>query len=291
MYNLDRSRYEKVRKETDESPFLYRLNNVCTPNHTFNLLWHEEMEIKYILSGKMNISCGTEIVCAQEGDVVISNPCEYHGNQVDKDERAEYQFVCVDINMIFGGNRLTDHFKEYVSGAYSFKNLIRNDKEVKKLVRMLFASFQDGKDPVYSVGIFYMLFASLQKHIDKNQKKLFRNEYSMRQKNVIDTAFSYIQNHYHEVIRLEDIASQCYLTEAHFCRLFKQLTGETPIFYINKFRINKAVSYLAESKYTIKEIAEKVGFYDEAYFCRCFRKYKGVPPSRYIAHQTEQGNQ
>ena len=156
---------------------------------------------------------------------------------------------------------------------------------------MLFTSFQENRDLLYSTGIFYMLFACLQKHIDKSQKKISRNEYSLRQKNVIDTAFSYIQNHYNETIRLEDIASQCFLTEAHFCRLFKQLTGETPIYYINKFRINKAISYLVESQLTIKEIAEKVGFYDEAYFCRCFRKYKGVPPSRYVAHQVDQNNQ
>ena len=266
MHNLDRSRYEKIRTEVDESPFLYRLRNVCTHNNVFNLRWHEEMEIKYILSGKMNISCGTEIICAQEGDVVISNPCEYHGNQVEKDDRAEYQFVCIDINRIFGDNDLTEHWKKYVSGGYRFKNLIRNDREVKKLVKMLFASFQDNRDLLYSTGLFYMLFSSLQKHIDKEQKHITRNEYSLRQKNVIDTAFAYIQNHYHETIRLEDIASQCFLTEAHFCRLFKQLTGETPIYYINKFRINKAVLYLAESQYSIKEIAEKVGFDDEAYF-------------------------
>ena len=246
------------------------------------------MEIKYILSGKMNISCGTEIVCAQEGDVVISNPCEYHGNQVEKGEYAEYHYVCVDINKIFGNNPLTEHLKEYISGSYSFENLIRNDKEIKKLVKALFMSFQENKSVLYSTGIFYMLFATLQKHIVKDHKRILQNEYSLRQKNMIDTAFAYIQNHYHESIRLEDIASRCYLTEAHFCRLFKQLTGETPIYYINKFRINKAVSYLADSQLTIKEIAEKVGFYDEAYFCRCFRKYKGVPPSRYMAHQKEQ---
>lgn len=288
MQNLDRSRYEKIRMDVEESPFVYRLNNSCTPEHIFNLRWHEEMEIKYIISGKMNISCGTEIVCAQEGDVVICNPCEYHGNQVEKDECAEYHYICVDINKIFGNNPLAQH---YAACDYCFENLIRNDKEVKKLVKALFASFQDNKSVMYSTGIFYMLFASLQRHINREHKRIARNEYSLRQKNVIDTAFAYIQNHYHETIRLEDVASRCFLTEAHFCRLFKQLTGETPIYYINKFRINKAVSYLAESRYTIKEIAEKVGFYDEAYFCRCFRKYKGVPPSRYITHQNEQGNQ
>ena len=111
MHNLDRPRYEKIRTDADESPFFYRLNNVCTHSDAFNLCWHEEMEIKYILSGRMNISCGTEIICAQEGDVVISNPCEYHGNQVEKDERAEYQFVCIDINKIFGGNVLTEYLQ------------------------------------------------------------------------------------------------------------------------------------------------------------------------------------
>ena len=288
MQNLDRPRYERIKMDVPESPFVYRLNNRWMNDYEFNLRWHEEMEIKYIISGKMNVSCGTEIVCAQAGDVVISNPCEYHGNQVEKGEFAEYHFVCVDINKIFGDNPLTEHFKEYVTGCYSFENLIRNDKEIKKLAKAFFTSLQDNKSILYSTGIFYMLFAALQKHIVKDNKRIYQNEYSLRQKNVIDTAFAYIQNHYYETIRLEDIASRCYLTEAHFCRLFKQLTGETPIYYINKFRINKAISYLAESQLTIKEISEKVGFYDEAYFCRCFRKYKGVPPSRYMAHQNEQ---
>jgi AraC-like DNA-binding protein len=105
---------------------------------------------------------------------------------------------------------------------------------------------------------------------------------SRRQREFVYTVFSYIHEHYAETIRLSELAGKCFMTEAHFSRTFKELMGEPPVSYINRYRINRAVLLMASTELSAKEIAERVGFSDEAYFSRAFKKYKGESPTAFL---------
>lgn len=61
----------------------------------------------------------------------------------------------------------------------------------------------------------------------------------------------------------------------------KSLTGKSPIMYIKEMRMNKAVQLLNEHKYSIAEVAYKVGFNDPHYFSKSFKQHFGVSPSEY----------
>lgn len=61
----------------------------------------------------------------------------------------------------------------------------------------------------------------------------------------------------------------------------KSLTGKSPIMYIKEMRMNKAVQLLNEHKYSIAEVAYRVGFNDPHYFSKSFKLYFGVSPSEY----------
>jgi YesN/AraC family two-component response regulator len=111
---------------------------------------------------------------------------------------------------------------------------------------------------------------------------------SRRQREFVYTVFSYIHEHYAETIRLSELAGKCFMTEAHFSRTFKDLMGEPPVSYINRYRINKATALLSTTALSLKEIAVRVGFSDEAYFSRAFKKYKGESPTVYVKTQREQ---
>lgn len=65
----------------------------------------------------------------------------------------------------------------------------------------------------------------------------------------------------------------------HFVRSFKQITGRSPIDYINKLRIDKAFSLLKEGKFNVTETALDCGFNDVNYFSRLFKKYNKMSPS------------
>ncbi|AFC28975.1 transcriptional regulator [Paenibacillus mucilaginosus 3016] len=65
---------------------------------------------------------------------------------------------------------------------------------------------------------------------------------------------------------------------------FKQVTGQTFIDYLTRYRLGQAKQLLTETDETIGEIALKVG-YQPPYFNRLFKKYEGVTPGQYREQQ------
>ncbi|MNR24769.1 HTH-type transcriptional activator Btr [compost metagenome] len=61
--------------------------------------------------------------------------------------------------------------------------------------------------------------------------------------------------------------------------MFKKATGETFTNYLIRLRLEKAKVLLAEGKYMIYEISEKVGYKNVAYFSSIFKKHFGMNPS------------
>ena len=70
----------------------------------------------------------------------------------------------------------------------------------------------------------------------------------------IKTVLSYITDHYHEKLYVQDLASQVNMNEQYFCRFFKRSIGKTPIDYINDYRLNKVIRLLETGDAQITEI-------------------------------------
>ena len=94
-------------------------------------------------------------------------------------------------------------------------------------------------------------------------------------------AKEYIESHFNENIRLEDVAKQIYLAPAYFGIYFKRETGMNFREYLFQIRMNKAVELLKDIRYNISEIASCVGYKDTHYFSKQFKKYMGVTPREY----------
>ena len=68
----------------------------------------------------------------------------------------------------------------------------------------------------------------------------------------------------------------------YFRRCFKEKTGQTPLAYLTKLRVNKAKMLLAESSFAgVADAALKCGFHDSFYFSTCFKKAVGCSPLQY----------
>jgi AraC family transcriptional regulator, arabinose operon regulatory protein len=81
--------------------------------------------------------------------------------------------------------------------------------------------------------------------------------------------------------KVRELAKLSGLSQPHFFRRFRQATGSSPIDLLRRERINHARRRLLQSKDSIKEIAEQVGYQDAFFFSRDFKRYTGVPPSTY----------
>lgn len=97
----------------------------------------------------------------------------------------------------------------------------------------------------------------------------------------IRLACSYVEEHYNEPIKLEDMAEVVNLNPAYFSTLFVKKTGQNFTEYVTLFRLKKACDLLSHSDMNINEIADSLGFPDARYFSKLFRKKMGLKPTEY----------
>jgi AraC-like DNA-binding protein len=98
---------------------------------------------------------------------------------------------------------------------------------------------------------------------------------------LIRDCIRYIEEHYPEEIRLDNLADRAYLSPEYFSKVFKRLTSQTPIEFINSVRLDKAKQLLASSSLPVTDIAYRTGFHDSNYFSRQFKKSTGLTPGDY----------
>ncbi len=102
----------------------------------------------------------------------------------------------------------------------------------------------------------------------------------------INKAKIFMENHYNDPISLDDIVAASGISKYHFTRLFHKGMSATPIQYLTKLRINKAMELLKNEALTIESIAIMIGFSNGNYFTKVFRSYLGVSPSTYRNSKT-----
>ncbi len=90
----------------------------------------------------------------------------------------------------------------------------------------------------------------------------------------VNKAKGYIKKFIDKKITVKEIAKYAHVSEAYLCTIFKKITGETIITYINKYRLYLIKMYITENGMTLKEACALVGVIDPAYASRLFRKYE-----------------
>lgn len=81
---------------------------------------------------------------------------------------------------------------------------------------------------------------------------------------------------------LNEIAEICGVSEGHFRKLFREYSGENPIDFRQKYRIEKAKQLLLLDTFSIGEIAEQLHFSDIYHFSKTFKKLVGISPQKYL---------
>jgi AraC-like DNA-binding protein len=71
------------------------------------------------------------------------------------------------------------------------------------------------------------------------------------------------------------------MSKYHFLRVFKSITGKTPIEYRNTIRLEHAKELLLDSDHSVTEIADITGFESNVYFCNAFKAKTGFSPSEF----------
>ncbi|MCK6472031.1 MAG: AraC family transcriptional regulator [Planctomycetes bacterium] len=82
-------------------------------------------------------------------------------------------------------------------------------------------------------------------------------------------------------LKVLDLAKQLFVSEVQFRKLFRRVTGMSPVRFLQRRRIERACSLLRGSDLGIEQIAEQCGFADASFFCRVFKHWTKMTPGHY----------
>ena len=241
-------------------------------------------ELTIILSGKGGYYVEGTTYEVEAGDIIICNPGMRHRNIIVNKAEPTVEFFTG-----FYGY----HFKNMPPGAIVLEDggcLLRLPSDARhEVLKQCYAMLAENE--ACQVGKYFMLKAYLMQILlimmreivgTPQQKQQGCNFESYNKSYAVKKIVNYLNESYGQKISLDQIAHNMYLSPVYVSKIFKEETGESPINYLIKIRLEKARDILAkEGAGSIKSIANAVGYEDVYHFSKLFKKYYSISPQNY----------
>ena len=162
---------------------------------------------------------------------------------------------------------ITDENGIYTNGgAYSFLNLMI----------YLVEKYYDRQTAVFCSKVFQI-------EIDRQSQSPFTifTGQKLHGDEVVKKAQAYIESNLYEKISVEHLSSKFSVGRRNFDRRFIKATGNTPVEYAQRVKIESAKKAFETSRKTINEVMYEVGYSDVKAFREVFRKITGMSPIEY----------
>lgn len=110
-----------------------------------------------------------------------------------------------------------------------------------------------------------------------------RGQWEGEDRGIVHTILEYIEHNYTDSnLNITTIAEEVNRNPRYISTLFRKETGEGILDYVNRLRIRKAQEILLNSKVTLEELSNMVGYSNVRTFRRAFSKIVGMVPSSYL---------
>ena len=97
----------------------------------------------------------------------------------------------------------------------------------------------------------------------------------------IQRVITYIYDNLDRTLSLEEIANVACLSNYHWHRIYREITGETVQTTIRRLRLLRAAKHLIEKEDPIEKVAKCAGYQDVSSFSRRFRQDYNMSPDQY----------
>lgn len=254
------------------------------------LHWHEEIEIIYVESGTLTVERDMVKETFYAGDFCFFNKGQLH-KLIATDKGCQHYAVLFNLKMLgfdFFDEAQSEIIFPLISEKMFFPYKINNCSILKNEFFNIVKTVSD-KDFMWYINAKASLLKIIAILAKENLFDLPK-EISINQPyriEIIKKIILYIQAHYSEKIKIDDLAAQVNFNTQYFCRFFKKATGKQPVEYINYYRIHQAAVLLLTTRRNVIDIASSVGFENYSYFIRKFREIMGCTPVQYKRQANE----
>lgn len=246
---------------------------------------HSTIEIYRILSGECYMDIQSEKIHCRENDFIMILPNAVHSFYLN--DQSDCSFLHIHFNPdMFSNIILEDHgihpitlMHAILFSSHFYHYLPATpviDQTLYKLIDLYSASGSLFSAANINVSLIDMMLHILDQTLTKDQLKdpQHKNSY-------VAYALNYIEEHYTQKIKQEDIASQLHISVRYLSKIFKSYMRLTLSNYINIYRINRSIDLMASTDLSLTEIALKVGFNDSQHYSKVFANVINATPSQY----------
>lgn len=238
--------------------------------------WHDGFEMTLILKGSIRHTCREHQYFTEEGDLLFIDSGAIHST-INASESKLCSLVTVisdeflkehlpDIqNLSFAITKGTPAYEKIRDYMYDIFHLLT--KEDPCCIHLLIKA--------KLLNIIYVMYTECR------ADKPFHPHNEFHSKKVMQ----YINEHYTEAITLDTAAQIAGLQKNYFSRCFKKQTGLSFKHYLNKIRLDAALSLLAEASFSMLDCALQAGFSGEKIMIDWCKKIYHTTPCQYLKLQ------
>lgn len=252
-----------------------------SPDYRYLCHWHEDIEFVYVLDGEMDYFVNGKSIPLRNGDMIIVNSGRLHYGYSDCKKDCHYYCVVLHPSLIVNNKKLYDRFITPLTGQSEPDYfLFEKDDEITQLLLKIYHA-KTGSSPSYELDVislfqtlwiqFYQRRMPFHSAIEENTDADVLVQRQM---------VSFIYQNYSSAIFLEDIAASGKVCRSKCCQIFKKYMGQSPMDFVNSYRLECSQQLLERSNLSITDICLTCGFNNQSYFTKQFRlKYQCTPKS------------
>ena len=142
-------------------------------------------------------------------------------------------------------------------------------------------------DPEYLLALIASLLAGRQRMMRQlgtvtKTEELEENTLSPRDTAFMDDLYAIMEKEIaNPDLNINALAEKMGLSRSKFYYKIKGLTGEKPLDFFKKYRLNRAAELLLDGRHNVSEVGYMTGFSSLTVFSRSFKQAFGVSPSEY----------
>jgi AraC family transcriptional regulator, activator of mtrCDE len=247
---------------------------------------HDCFEIGYCFEGAGIFTVEDKILPYQAGDAVIINNREVHQAVSSLGKISVWSFTHLNPVLLLAGHIFSDEFalKTDMLCGSDFINIIKHEThpEICNVIQDIIQEMRQ-QQPGFKAVVRSLVFIMLTRLHRITEQTPSAAVGTLKRENLarISPAIRHIINNFSTSLNIAELATNCYLSEPHFRKVFKEATGLPPSQYIIKFRMNAASIMLKNSNRKVIQIATDCGYTTLSSFNRSFKETFNQSPREY----------
>jgi AraC family transcriptional regulator, transcriptional activator of pobA len=242
--------------------------------------WHDYLEILFLEEGRSDLWIDGQHHAMDTGDLTIISAGSSHAFPDLKGCRFYVLQVTADFLCSSASGSEWRHLIPFLQPDQSCLARCRlpDDDPIRPILQAI-AKDDCLKPPGYDLDIkgqLLCLFAQLIRRGAMTYPQDVKDT-SLLQK--LEPAIHYVEEHFGGRVRIEQAASLCFMSPAHFSRCFHQATGRTFSAFVQHVRLYKVRENLSRTDLPVDVIAGQTGFASSSHLAAVFRRQTGQSPS------------